>query len=150
MPPEAPLPATREEIAALIPHQGTMCLLECVTHWTVDSITCTTRSHASASNPLLGDGTLAAVHLCEYAAQAAAVHGGIGRAREGGVPRPGLLVALRDVIFNVPSVARTGTLEVAAMRVNAGEGGSVYTFEVRTGEEILATGRVTVMTPRTK
>jgi predicted hotdog family 3-hydroxylacyl-ACP dehydratase len=66
------LPATRDEIAALVPHQMAMCLLEFVKEWTEDAILCGTRSHAFPDNPLRHHGRLAALHLCEYGAQAIA------------------------------------------------------------------------------
>ena len=43
---------TRARILELIPHQGTMCLLDEVTAWSDATITCRTRSHLSPDNPL--------------------------------------------------------------------------------------------------
>ncbi len=88
---------TREDIQRLIPHQGNMCLLDTIVEWTDRAVHCRTRSHQRADNPLRCDGRLRAVHLCEYGAQAMAVHGGLLAATSGGVARPGLLVSLRGM-----------------------------------------------------
>lgn len=140
---ESRLPATRAEIAALIPHQGTMCLLESVANWTEESIACTTRSHTSLDNPLRRNGRLSALHLCEYGAQAMALHGGLSTERA--TPKPGWLVALREVRLAVAHVEPVGTLQVRAQRLHAGEAGWLYEFSVSDDERSLASGRATVM-----
>ena len=47
---------SRARILELIPHQGTMCLLDEVTAWSERAITCRTRSHLAPDNPLRRDG----------------------------------------------------------------------------------------------
>jgi len=90
-------------------------------------------------------GGLAAVHLCEYGAQAMAVHGGLLARQAGATAEPGLLVSLRDVKFLVSHVAEPGALEVRATRLHSGEAGWQYEFEVRAAGRILASGRAMVM-----
>jgi predicted hotdog family 3-hydroxylacyl-ACP dehydratase len=68
---------TRQEILALIPHQGTMCLLDDVTAWSVADITCGASSHLSPDNPLRRSGRLGAISGIEYGLQAAALHGAL-------------------------------------------------------------------------
>lgn len=143
------LPATRDEIAALVPHQMAMCLLEFVKEWTEDTILCGTRSHAFPDNPLRHHGRLAALHLCEYGAQAMAVHGGLSSIRAGMIARPGLLAALRNVELAVDSVDPSGTLEVRARRLHGGADGWQYDFAVDRDGRRLAAGRATVIVPRT-
>ena len=138
------LPATREQIAALIPHQGTMCLLDSVRESTPDTIVCMTRSHASPENPLRHHGRLSAVHLCEYGAQAMAVHGGLTASAAGLRSRPGLLVALRDVQLSVAAVEPTGVLEVRAQRIHTTDTASQYEFTISREGQGLATGRATI------
>src|ERR1700704_586052 len=82
---------------ALIPHQGTMCLLDEVVAWDANTIHARSRTHLRADNPLRSDGRLRAVHLCEYGAQAMAVHGGLLARAAGGTAAPGFLVSLRAV-----------------------------------------------------
>ena len=66
----------KAEIRTLIPHSGSMCLLDEVTQWDDRSIVCATNTHRDPANPLRRNGHLSAVHAFEYGAQAAAVHGG--------------------------------------------------------------------------
>jgi len=87
----------RAQILQLIPHQFGMCLLDGVARWDTAQIHATTHSHQRLDNPLRCDGQLSALHLCEYGAQAMAVHGGLLAAASGGRARPGLLVSLRNV-----------------------------------------------------
>ncbi len=77
----------KSEIRKLIPHSGTMCLLDGVVRWDDESIVCITNTHRDANNPLRRDGQLSAAHALEYGAQAAAIHGGL-RARAAGTTAP--------------------------------------------------------------
>jgi predicted hotdog family 3-hydroxylacyl-ACP dehydratase len=86
-----------EVISRLIPHQGSMSLLDRVAYWDGRSIDALADSHRSAGNPLRANGQLRAVHLCEYGAQAAALHGGLVAQAAGGTAAPGYLVSLRDI-----------------------------------------------------
>lgn len=130
----------------LIPHQGTMCLLDEVVAWDEDRIHMSTMSHRRTDNPLLADGRLRAVHLCEYGAQAMAVHGGLVARAHGGKAEPGFLVSLRAVRLNVERVDDIAdALDVLAERLIGGEGSWQYQFTVKTSAGVLAEGRVAVM-----
>ena len=80
-------------IAALIPHQGGMCLWDEVVDWDAGTIRLRSRGHRDPAHPLRSHGRLRAVHLCEYGAQAMAVHGGLRASVGGTAAQPGLLVA---------------------------------------------------------
>ncbi|MGH8502676.1 MAG: hypothetical protein ACREVE_09435, partial [Gammaproteobacteria bacterium] len=80
----ARFPVDKDAIRALIPHAGTMCLLDAVLEWDDESIHCTSETHRAADNPLRREGRLSALHAFEYGAQAVAVHGGL-RARAAGM-----------------------------------------------------------------
>src|SRR5256712_7151234 len=98
-------PIDKAEIRTLIPHAGTMCLLDSVLDWDDESIVCTTNTHRDLANPLRRDGRLSALHAFEYGAQAAAVHGGL-RARSAGAARPlRYLAAGRDAQFHLKHLA---------------------------------------------
>ena len=108
-------PIGRDAILALVPHQGAMCLWDEVVAWDEGSIHLRACNHRDPAHPLRAAGQLRAVHLCEYGAQAMAVHGGL-RAREaGGLAKPGLLVALRGVELHVARIDDLpGALECSA------------------------------------
>lgn len=138
----------RAEIEALIPHAGTMCLLDRVIRYDDSAIECATLSHRSKDQPLRAGGALAAVHLIEYGAQAMAVHGGLLAKAAGGAASPGLLVAVRDVklfVARIDDIA--GELTVRARRLVANAGGWLYAFEIDAGDRRLASGRVSVIPP---
>ena len=136
----------REAIAKLIPHQGAMCLLDRVIEWDKDRIVLATTTHRAADNPLRLDGRLRAVHLCEYGAQAMAVHGGLSAQADGRAAQPGFLVSLRDVKLNVDFVdSLDGELHVSAQRLLESAGSWQYAFEVKHGADVLASGRAAII-----
>jgi len=131
---------------SLIPHQGTMCLLDDVVAWDANAIHARSRSHLRADNPLRSDGRLRAVHLCEYGAQAMAVHGGLLAREAGGIAAPGLLVSLRAVELFVERVDdRAGVLDVHAEKLAGSEASWQYAFRVEQGGVVLASGRAAVL-----
>ncbi|MFC4726899.1 phosphotransferase [Coralloluteibacterium thermophilus] len=136
----------RSELETLVPHQGAMCLLDSVKHWDDTRIVCRSDAHRRPDMPLRDrDGRLRSVNLCEFGAQATAVHGGLLARAHGGAPRPGFLVALRSVRLHVPFVDAPGTLTIDAERLMGGDTGWTYAFEVRHRDHLLAEGRVAVM-----
>lgn len=136
--------------AALIPHAGTMCLLDAVVAWDGQTIHAISAGHARPDNPLRGPHGLHAVHLAEYGAQAMAVHGALlARASGETCVRPGLLVSLRDVQLGEEYVDRLdGHLDVHADCLYADEGGAQYAFRVEHRGRLLASGRAAVLHPR--
>ncbi len=124
-----------------------MCLLDEVREATAEMLVCVSRSHASADNPLRREGRLSAVNLCEYGAQAMAVHGGMAAQAIGLKPPPGLLVALRDVQLRVACV-EAGELKISARRLAESDTVWQYEFAVTQAGRLLASGRATVMLKR--
>lgn len=143
-------PARIGDLRELIPHAGRMCLLEAVLAWDEQMIRCTTHSHRDPHNPLRSGDRLAALHLCEYGAQAMAVHGGLlARLENGGKAAPGVLAALREVEFAVDRIDDiAGPLTVVAHKKIAGPSGWLYAFEVDAGARWLTRGRVSVIRPQ--
>ena len=132
------------EIAALIPHQGGMCLLEDVVEWADSRIVLTTSTHRSMDNPLRVDGKLRAVHSCEYGAQAMAVHGAL-KAAPNRAP-PGMLVSLRSVTFAREYIHDlAGVLRIDAVCLQATESSQQYSFKITHDEQIVAEGRAAVL-----
>jgi len=136
-------------IAQLIPHQGAMSLLERVRMWDATRIVALAGSHRAASHPLRHHGRLPAVHLCEYGAQAAALHGGLVAHAAGGRAAPGYLVALREVNFARPYIHDLpGDLEIGAELLLQDGGSWQYRFTVEHAGEALADGRLAIMRRR--
>lgn len=137
---------TREAIAALIPHQGLMCLWEEVADWDEDRIVARSGGHRDPSHPLRRGARLHAVHLCEYGAQLMAVHGGLLARAGGGRAKPGVLVALRGVELHAARIDDLpGALEGRARKLAAGLDSWQYEFEVVHAGRVLASGRAAVM-----
>lgn len=136
----------RAAILALIPHAGSMCLLDEVVSCSDVQVHCRSRSHQLPDHPLRQDGRLDALHLIEYAAQATAVHGGLQAQRDGGAPQPGMLTSVRDLLLAVESLdAVPQPLDVRATRCFSSPAGWLYDFEVHAGDSLLARGRLSVM-----
>ena len=133
------------DVASLVPHAGMMCLLERVLDWDDATVTLATATHRDPANPLLEDERLRAIHLCEYGAQAMAVHGGLRAQARGDRTRPGLLVSLRDVVLDCDYVDDlAGELIVSARCVHESLSALQYDFRITHGQRQLAQGRATV------
>lgn len=140
------VPINKAEIRTLIPHSGLMCLLDEVTQWDDESITCTTNTHRDSANPLRRDGRLSVVHAFEYGSQAAAVHGGLRARSVGASAPPGYLAALRDARLHVVFLDDIRSpLQVCANRLFGDGANTVYECRVLADNALLANGRVTII-----
>lgn len=133
-------------LAALIPHAGSMCLLDAVEEWTAEWIRCTSSTHRDPTNALRKNDALSALHLVEYAAQAMAVHGAL--LAEGG-PQSGMLGVLRDIRLHVDRIDDLAApLIVTASRRLARADGLIYDFDVAlhgSPARRLSEGRISVV-----
>ena len=142
------LPDSREAIARIVPHQGRMCLWQRVVEADARRIVLQAFDHADLEHPLRHRDRLHAVHLCEYGAQAMAVHGGLRAAASGGAARPGLLVALRGVVLHRDRIDDlAGPLEGEAEVLVESDTGWQYAFVIRHDGELIAEGRAAVIHP---
>jgi predicted hotdog family 3-hydroxylacyl-ACP dehydratase len=136
----------RALIAQLIPHQGAMSLLERVASWDESSIVALSATHRAADHPLRSHGRLRAVHLCEYGAQAAALHGGLVARAAGTIAAPGYLVSLRDVSFTCTRIDDLdGELEIRAELLLHDGGSWQYRFAASHAGNTLAGGRLAII-----
>ena len=134
----------RDWIAAHIPHQGDMCLLEGVLSVDEQRIVCLAMSHLGASNPLRHAGRLGVAVGIEYAAQAMAVHGAI--LSQGAPGRSGYLTSVREANWCVSRLDDLpGPLEVHAERLSGTDNNVLYAFSLRDGGRELMSGRATVI-----
>ena len=137
---------THADIEALVPHKHAMCLWDEVLDWDAQRIHLRATNHRDPDHPLRSDGRLRALHLCEYGAQAMAVHGGLLAREAGGTAKAGMLVALRDVRLHVARIDDLpGVLEGEAELLAAGEASQQYAFRIVHAGELLAEGRAMVV-----
>lgn len=133
----------REAWSALIPHAGTMALLDKVIQWNETTLHAVGERLMPHEHPLGSPAGLHAVHLAEYGAQAAAIHRALLGERD---LHAGRLVSLRDVRLAVEHVDLSkGCLDVHAERLLADQRGAHYAFKVEQQGFQLASGRILVM-----
>jgi predicted hotdog family 3-hydroxylacyl-ACP dehydratase len=140
-------PLEHAAIAQLVPHAGSMCLLDCVTGWDHDSIRATAAGHRDPANPLRRDGLLPAVCGVEYALQAMAVHGAL--TGQDGAPQPaGFLASLRNLLLGAERLDDlTEDLSIEATALARETRSFVYSFEVRAASRLLLSGQAAIIIP---
>jgi predicted hotdog family 3-hydroxylacyl-ACP dehydratase len=135
----------RAAIAARIPHQGGMCLLDHVEQWDEQHLRCVATSHRAPDNPLRSHGRLAAAAGIEYAAQAMALHGAL-TAPPAARPRAGLLASVRAATLHVGRLDGVAADLAIEVRRFSGDGNNVlYEFSIRAGGQLLIDGRAAVV-----
>ena len=136
----------RSAIARMIPHTGSMCLLDGVLRWDSDSVLCLSTRYGDHDNPMRRKGgTLGASCGIEIAAQAMAVH---GRLLAGSVAPPGkgYLASVRDVVLRADHLhGRSGNLTVEAVLLMGDMAGASYRFTLTCADEELLSGRATII-----
>jgi predicted hotdog family 3-hydroxylacyl-ACP dehydratase len=139
-------PIEKDDIRALIPHAGRMCLLDRVLAWDEQSITCLSETHRDPANPLRRNGGLSALHAFEYGAQAVAVHGGLRARAALAEPIPGYLAGLRHARLHAMRLDDIDLpLEVRATRLFGEAANLIYESRLTAGNTLLAEGRIIIM-----
>jgi predicted hotdog family 3-hydroxylacyl-ACP dehydratase len=135
------------EIAARVPHHGTMCLLHALHESSDKHVLCSATSHHAADNPLRSASGLLSCNAIEYAAQAMALHGAMTVPAHGAPPRGGRLASVRSIKLHVPRLDTiNGPLFVRAERVAGDLGQAMYQFTLRDEQQrTLVQGRATVL-----
>jgi predicted hotdog family 3-hydroxylacyl-ACP dehydratase len=135
----------RAAIATLIPHAGTMCLLDRVVAWDEQRIACQSGAHRDPANPLRQNGRLGALSAVEFAAQAMAAHGRLAGAVSER-PRAGFIASLRGINCRCDRLDQLDAdLDISATKLMGDEQNVMYEFAVACGGQELVTGRVTVI-----
>jgi predicted hotdog family 3-hydroxylacyl-ACP dehydratase len=135
----------RAEIARLVPHAGSMCLLDAVVAWDRDRIVCHSFRHQASDNPLRACERLPAIHAIEFAAQAMAVHHRLTR-EPATTPQYGLLVSVRQCTFESDRLDTCASpLVIEAIRVAAMAESMTYRFTVGPAETTVVAGRASVL-----
>jgi predicted hotdog family 3-hydroxylacyl-ACP dehydratase len=149
-----PQTLSRDDIAALIPHSGAMCLLARLEGWDARHVVCIATNHRDAGHPLRTRSGLLSTCVIEYAAQAMALHGALVGRAAGTPATPGYLASARGVQLHVlrlddlPSPADAGApdeLRIEATR-QAGDARQIlYAFNVSHAGRSIADGRAAVV-----
>lgn len=147
-------PATRDHagIARLIPHSGSMCLLDRLLSWDPQHVVCAARNHRDAAHPLRTRSGLMSPCAIEYAAQAMALHGALIGQDAGTAASPGFLASARGVQLHVlrlddlplPAGA-ADELRIEATRQSGDERQILYSFVVGHAGRPVAEGRAAVV-----
>lgn len=136
----------RQEIAALMPHQGDMMLLDRLVSRTPDEIVCLGWTPGDDAHPLRemdedGRARIPASAALEYAAQAIALHGVLKGRGENVAPKSAFIAGLQDMRWRAaPLAAADWPIEMRARTLGGlGEAGAKYEVVVTdaSGEEIL-------------
>ena len=140
------MPFDRPAIAAMIPHSGSMCLLDGVVSWDAHSVLCLSHRYSDRDNPMRrGDGSLGMTTGIEIAAQAMAVHGHLV-AGPSARPTRGYLASVRDVVLHAGRLDATlGDLMIEAELLMGDMKSASYRFALtRNGADLLS-GRAIVL-----
>ena len=122
-----PLPIEKIHFQDLIPHEGSMVLIDQVDDWDLNKISCSSRSHLLSNNPLIVNNSLSSIHLIEYGAQAMAIHRGLLT----GESLQGFLAAVRDANFFIDNLDNVhGALHIQAIFELKINDNVVYTINV--------------------
>jgi len=147
--PTATPPGTldRAGLAGLVPHRGTMLLLDRLERWDGTRIRCLASDHRTPSHPLRSGSGLLAPAAIEMAAQAMALHGALTAMAAGLAASPGYLASVRGVEF---ACWRLDTLDPEPLAIEAerqaGDGDRIlYAFTVTHGTAPIARGRAAVV-----
>ncbi len=121
------LPLYPDQIERLIPHSGSMCLINRVDYWDEQTIRCAATSHKDPDNPLRLDGKLSSIHLLEYGAQAMAIHGGLLTK----TTASGVLAAVRNVDITIDTLdnVHDEIIIIANVEINTSTG-AIYQFVI--------------------
>ena len=135
-------------IAALIPHQGRMCLLDRVDWWDAAGIRCSTAAHRDPLNPLRRQGRLSAICTVELALQAMALHGAL---RAEGPQPQGFVTSLRDVLVAEPLADDLpGLLQIEAALLAAESRGHIYRFTITADGRPVVSGQAAIHVPESQ
>jgi predicted hotdog family 3-hydroxylacyl-ACP dehydratase len=132
----------KSDIQTLIPHSGSMCLIDKVINWDNQRICCASCSHLDPNNPLMEKGVLSACHLLEYGTQAMAIHGGLLSNKA----IPGFLAAIRNARLHIDTLEGIhDALIINATAISQSTSGAIYEFQISCNEEILVAARATII-----
>ena len=137
----------RAGLAGLVPHHGTMLLLDRLERWDDGRIVCVASDHRAPDHPLRSASGLLATAAIEMAAQAMALHGALTAMAAGRAASPGYLASVRGVELGR---WRLDDLDAERLTIEAerqaGDGERIlYAFSVSQRALPIARGRAAVV-----
>lgn len=136
----------RSWIAAHLPHQGRMCLIDEVLEWSAADICCRSGSHRLPSNPLRTAEGLRAECGIEYASQAIALHAVLSAPASPRPPAAGMLASVRGVALHVSRLDDiVQDLLIRGTRISGDSTALLYDFSIARDTELLLAGRATIV-----
>lgn len=133
------------EITQLLPHGGSMCLLDEVDVWDETTIRCRAATHRDHEHPLRFRGRLTVSAGLEYAAQAMGAHIALVSRRHRTEASIGYVGSVRDVVFSVSRLDDLpGDLTIEASRMIEGAESYMYRFTISHGGSTLIEGRAAI------
>jgi predicted hotdog family 3-hydroxylacyl-ACP dehydratase len=136
----------KTQIAALIPHGSSMCLIDEVINWDNQVIHCRSNNFSSHNNPLYENDHLDTVLLIEYAAQSAAIHAALLQSSLG-VKRPAYIGAVKDIELLARISKNFSSLEIHMNCLLQSDKGAIYEMLVLQNTQPLIRGRLTLNQP---
>ncbi|BBL72931.1 hydroxymyristoyl-ACP dehydratase [Methylomagnum ishizawai] len=137
---------SRSEFAHLLPHAGSMSLLDRVLAYDAERLHATAQSHRAADNPLRREGQLSPCAGIEYAAQAMAVHGALRAG--GGAARQGFLALAREITWTVARLDDIpADLDIHIHQLALRADSAMYEFSLAALGRVLVAGRAAVFFP---
>jgi len=142
----------KSQICQLLPHSGTMCLIDEIVSWDKEMLVAKTMSHTELKNPLNNEGSLNSIHGVEYAAQAMALHSALIKAEE-------ITQTETETRGYLASVKNTNILQeylfekqdddlipllIKVFVLMAGSQGFSYQFEVLKDDKVYISGKITI------
>lgn len=140
------------DIQSLIPHTGTMCLLDCVESFDDMRIVCRASSHRDPANPLRFNNHLSVQAGIEYAAQAVAAHGSLLARQRGDAytPRGGMIAVLTGIQWHIDHLdIETADLAVTAEKLADLPQGLNYRFTLSALDGPLLEGELIIALQQT-
>ena len=137
-------PLTKADLLGLIPHSGSMCLVDSVLAWTASHIVCASGCHRDKHNPLMTGDVLPAICGVELAAQAIAAHIALTAplSRQSFI---GVLGGVTNVELHVSSLETIeGDLEIMGTCLHAQERAFIYRFSLNGEGRRLVAGRASI------
>lgn len=136
---------TKQQLCKLIPHDGSMCLLESVDSWDESQIVCSSKSHHNPDNPLKDGNRLGCVNAIEYGAQAVAIHGRLLAEDSNPVSQSGFLVQIKDLDFDDCDLSvLPGALTIKAQQLHCDRTSMLYRITIKHDHNQIMQGRVMI------